>query len=158
MSLTENQGNRVWECMAESEARSMYFGALSARFIKRKQLISGTLLFLASGAAATIGASTRPVIPLIFSIVAAILSAYSIAVGLDRRVVSTVKLHCDWAQIATDYERLWNNWQSVDADNVLTQIQARDLAASAAGLDLGQQDEKLIEKWSDRAYERYREA
>src|SRR5438034_7370509 len=98
MGMTVEQTNRVWQLMVEADVRSRYFGELAVRYNRRKQLITGASLFLASGAAATLAASLW-VLPLIFSGFTALIMAYSVAVGLDRKVTTLTKLYASWHEI-----------------------------------------------------------
>ena len=90
--LTEGQTNRVWEKMISSEVRSLYFGELASRYTRQKQFITGLIFFLASGAAATLAAELPRLIPLRMSGVSAVLTAYAIAVNLDRKAATMAKL------------------------------------------------------------------
>lgn len=143
--------------MAEAEARALYFGALSSRYNMERRWINGIQLFLASGAAVTIAASAPSWIPVIMSAITAGLTAYSIATELNRKVGIAIKLHCEWNRIASDYRNLWDHWTADDADQIYQRIRDRDLDASELGLEL-KYDEDLSNKWSDRAYDRYKTA
>lgn len=152
--LLESQANRVWWEMFEAEVRSVYFGDLASKYTRTRQVISGISLFLSSGAAATIAASSPPGVPLAMSVIVALLTAYSISANLERTIAMTVKLHCAWNQLAMDYERLWHHWQDDDAEEIYKQLQARALEASQIGTEAPYK-EALIEKWTARVREKY---
>ena len=148
--LTEGQINRVWVKTIEAEVRSFYFGELAARYVKRKQIITGVSFFLSSGAAATLAAKTVSWVPLVMAALAAMVTAYSIAVNLDRKAVTMAKLHSTWNQLAAEYDRLWNHCHEDDADAQFESLLKRGRDASEIGSTEAPYDEGLIEKWQDR--------
>jgi uncharacterized protein (DUF2062 family) len=84
--LTEDQAKRVWEKMLGAEARSLYFGDLARTYTRRKQIIAATSFFLSSGAAAALIAKFPSYIPLGLAVIVALMSAYSLAMNLDRSI------------------------------------------------------------------------
>ena len=155
--LTEGETKRVWERMAEAEVRSFYFADLASRYSKRKQIITGVSFFLSSGAAATLIGKLPPAVPLTLSLIVAIVMAYSIAVGLDRRITTLSNLHLQWNQLNAEYEHLWNHWQREDADAVLDELLRKAREASEIATEMPY-DEDLIKKWSTTVYSRYSQA
>src|SRR5579863_2635903 len=154
--LTEEQANRVWERMVEAEVRSLYFADLAHRYTWRKQLIAGVAFFLSSGAAATIIAKAPSWVPILLSIVVALASAYSMAVGLDRYISGMAKLHYGWNHLAVSYERLWNHWRDEDAEQVLEDLVKQGMEMSEKATEMPYQ-EKLIDKWRDVVYQRFKQ-
>jgi len=148
VELTENQTNRVWQLMIEAEVRSYYFGDLASSFTKRKQLVTGLSFFLSSGAAATLAAKLFWA-PLAMAIAAAVLSAWSIAVELDKRAAAMAQLHYQWNVLSADYERLWHRWFEEDAEEKLNEFLRREQELSKAGTEAPYK-EALIEKWQHR--------
>lgn len=122
-ALTEDQANRVWEKMFEAEVRSFYFGDLAATYTKRKQVITAVSFLLSSGAAATAAAHASWWYPLITSAISAILTGYSIAVGLDRKAATMAKLRSSWDRLRGSYERLWDHWFEPGAEAQLESLQ-----------------------------------
>ena len=152
--LQEIQVNRVWQMTYEAEVRAFYFGDLASRYTRRKQIITGMSFFLSSGAAATILASSPKWVPISLSAVAAILTAYSISVNLDRKALTMAKLHSTWNRLAVEYERLWHHWYQDDAQTILEELQDRSIEASESGTE-APYDERLLDKWAERAYNKY---
>jgi hypothetical protein len=148
--LTESEANRVWQKMYEAEVRSLYFGSLAARYTKEKQIITGVSFLLSSGAAATVAAKLPSLVPIISASIAAVLTAYSIAVGLDRKAASMSRLKYQWSQIASDLERLWNHWYEDGAGARLEEILKLSREASQAGSSEAPYDEELMGKWQKR--------
>jgi hypothetical protein len=145
--LTDPQVNDVWSEMIGAEVRSLYFADLGAKYTKTKQVITGIAFFLSSGAAATILGKSPVWVPVLFSIVTAVATAYSIAVGLDRKAASMAKLHYTWSQIESDYRRLWNHWYEDDAEDQLKDILLRVREASQTAITEAPYDENLVKKW-----------
>src|SRR5580693_2731904 len=105
--MTEAQAKRVWERMVEAEVRSLYFGDLASRNTARKQIIVGTSFFLSSGAFAALLGKLPLWLPMVCSLLVAVLTAYSMAVGLERRIGTLTRLHCQWNTLFAQYEHLW---------------------------------------------------
>ncbi len=70
--------------------------------------------------------STAILVSGVFSAVVALLTAYSIAVGLERLIRTMAKLHYSWAHIAADYERLWNHSCEDAAEAQFDEIRKRE--------------------------------
>jgi hypothetical protein len=147
MQLTESEARRVWEKMIEAEVRSLYFAELASRYTRHKQWIGGMSLFFSSAAAATFATGIDPRVPTVAATVVAAGTAYSLAVGLDRKVLTMAKLHGQWNRIAHDYEHLWNHWYEDDAEDNFADILRRSRDVSEVGTTEAPYDEKLIEKW-----------
>jgi hypothetical protein len=128
--LTEDQITRVWSGMLAAETRALYFGDLARRFARRKQWITGSMFFLSSGAAATLIAQAPSWLPTVLAVGVALISSYTMAVGLDRKIGTLVKLHATWSRIADDYTRLWNHTYADDAEDQLNQILASEATPS----------------------------
>src|SRR4051812_13455240 len=147
----EWQRSIVWEKMLIAEVRSMYFAELASCYNRYKQLVTGMAFFLSSGAAAAIAAKAPSWAPLTMASVTALLTAYSMAVGLDKKTQELAELHAQWNHISADYERLWNDLGRSDAAATLEDLikRSRDLSERATSLPLRQ---KLMEKWEDYVY------
>ena len=145
--LTENEAGRVWQRMFEAEVRSLYFADLAARYSRRKRIMTGVIFFLSSGAAATILAALPKQIPIVLSLIVAILTAYSIAVNLDTRIKTFLKLHYEGNRLESEYERLWNHWRDADAEGILADLVKRGRDASEIATEFTF-DEEQIGKWT----------
>jgi hypothetical protein len=148
MPLNEAQTDRVWQLMVESAVRSCYFGDLAIRFTRQKQIITG-LSFLLSCTAAEMIAARLYWEPLIAASMAAVLTAYSMVVGLDRRAAAMARLHHQWATLWSDYERLWYVRSVQDAGSRLAEIQRREGDVSRKSAE-APYDQSLLDKWQDR--------
>jgi hypothetical protein len=146
--LTQDQAAEVWDEMIAAEVRSLYFGELGATFTKQKQLISGLSFFFSSGAAAAVFAKMDPLVPLVLSLITAVTTAYSIAVGLDKRAITMAKLYSTWSQIETDCRDLWNHWYEDDAESKFKDIFNRIRHASEQAITDAPLKEDLVKKWT----------
>jgi hypothetical protein len=153
--LNEFQINRVWENMLAAEVRSLYFADLASRYTRRKQWITGTSFFLSSGAAASIIGKLPQLVPLVLSGGVALASAYSMAVGLDRKIGTMAKLHSAWSQIALDYDRLWNHTNDDDAEAQFDQVIRREKDPSELAATEAPNDQELLGRWQDHVFSMY---
>jgi hypothetical protein len=144
--LTENERTLVWTKAYEADVRSLYFGDQAVRYTKHKQIITGVSFFLSSGAAAALIASAPKFIPTILAVIVAVLTAYSMAVGLDRRIGTVCKLHSEWNHLGTEYESLWDHWYDDRAQENLTGLLKRGRDASQIAIEMPY-DAEAMEKW-----------
>lgn len=144
--------NGVWERMISAEVRSLYFADLARRYTVQKQWIVGISFFLSSAAAASLGAQAPTWMPLIMAAIVAVLSAYSMAVGLDRKAQTMAKLHYSWLQVETDYERLWNHVHSEEAEADFEQLVQRERELSQLATTDAPNNVRLLEKWEDHVF------
>jgi ABC-type transport system involved in Fe-S cluster assembly fused permease/ATPase subunit len=138
-----------------AEARALYFSDLAAMYSRRKQIITGVSFFLASGAAATLIARTPVWVPTLLAVVTAILNAYSVAISLDRKVTTMVKLGSTWRQIATEYERLWNHTYEPNAEQEFDKIVEMESAPSDLAATDAPYDPKRIDRWQRHVFQMY---
>ena len=154
--LNEFQINQVWEEMLAAETRSFYFGDLASRYTREKQWITGLSFFLSTGAAATLIGKSPWWVPLILSLIVAAVTAYSMAVNLDRKIGTMVKLHSSWSRIAQDYTRLWNHAHDTDAEEQLDKIIELAREPSELATTEAPNDQKLLGEWQDRVFSLHR--
>lgn len=153
--LTDNQVNRVWEKLISAETRSLYFGDLAALYTKRKQWITGISFFLASGAAATLAGGLPQAVSEILASVVAILTAYSIAVGLDRKALTMARLHHGWSEIAYSCDRLWNHAYEDSAENTFEDIARKERELSEVATTEAPNDPSRMDKWQEQVFRQY---
>ena len=154
--LTSNQIDDIWEGSISSEVRSLYFGDLANLYSAQKQWITGLSFFLASGAMATLVGKLPVWIPILFSLIVALLNAYSVAVNLDSKMRTMSKLHLAWKQIGNDYTRLWNHTYDEDAEAQLTELLHRELELSELATTEAPNDPKRLSRWQDLVFKLHR--
>jgi len=147
--LTEAQIDDVWKSQLAAETRALYFADLASRYTTQKKWITALSFFLSSGAAATLVARLPSWVPLILSLTTAVITSYSVAFGLDSRMRSMAKFHSQNSELATDYERLWNNVYSDDAGSTLEALIRRDRQISEAAALEAPNNQKLMGRWQD---------
>ncbi|HZD51079.1 MAG TPA: hypothetical protein VE178_20230 [Silvibacterium sp.] len=147
--LTESQIEDVWKRQLGAETRALYFADLANRYTAQKKWITALSFFLSSGAAATGLAKMPGWVPILLSVATAAMTAYATAFGLDSRTRSMADLHWRTNQLASDYERLWNNVYSEDASNILESLIQRDAEISKAAVTEAPNDQKRMGRWQD---------
>jgi hypothetical protein len=96
------------------------------------------------------------VVAIVASLAVAVLTAYSIAVGLDRKASAMAELHLEWKQIAFDYNRLWNHAYEEHSESWLEEIMKREREPSKVAAVEAPNDEKLMGKWESYVLASYR--
>lgn len=153
--LNEFETTQVWENMLNAETRALYFADLASRYTHTKQVITGVSFFLASGAAASLIGKLPQWVPLVASAIVAILTAYSMAVGLDRKISTMAKLHSAWNLISLEYQRLWNDAYSDDAEEKLYAIFAHEKEPSELATTEAPNNQKLSGEWQEHVFKMY---
>jgi hypothetical protein len=153
--LSEPQVTQVWDSMISAETRALYFASLASRYSAQKQWISGASFFLSSGIVVILLAKLPSAVAVCTSFIIALLSAYSIAVNLDRKMKTMVKLHSQWQAIATDYNYLWNHPYNSDSESKLEEIIKHEREPSEVAATEAPNDEERMGKWQKRVFTSY---
>lgn len=154
--LTENDTRRVWERMAEAEVRSLYFADLATRYTQYKQWITGASFILSAGTTASLLADLPRAFAGVQALTVAVLTAYSIAIGLDKRIAVLAKLHFEWNYLHSGYERLWGHWYEDDAEDDLNELIRRGREASQVATEMPYEPQTM-NKWEELVYSRLKE-
>ena len=152
MALFEEELRDIWERQIQAETRALYFADLTATYAKYKQALTFLTFFLSSGAAATLIGKLPSWVPLVLSLLGAVISAYSVAVGLDRRIATLSKLHGDWTILANGYAQLRARPEIEEAESVLSDLRRRDLEASALATTEAPNQPKRMDRWTDHVF------
>ncbi len=147
--LTESQIEDVWKRQIDAETRAYYFADLANRYTTQKKWITALSFFLSSSAVLTFLSKLPDWVPVTLSIVTAVINAYSSAFGLDSRMRSMAKLYSQNSQLASDYERLWNNVYADDAASILDGLIRRDREISETATTEAPNDQKRMGRWQD---------
>jgi hypothetical protein len=154
--LSEFRVKQVWDGMLAAETRALYFAGLASDYTLRKQLITGVSFVFASGAVVTLLTKTpSQFASILASLLVAVLNGYSIAVGLDRKISTLIKLHSTWQQIANDYSHLWNHLDDPDAESHLEEIIEREREPSEIAATEAPYKPRLLEKWQAHVFASY---
>ena len=151
--LNDERARVAWEKGLEAQVRSLYFAELASSYTKRKQIIAGISFFLSSAAAASLAAKLPYWVALIMATIVAVVTGYSIAVGLDLAAVKMAKLHAAWNSIAHDFERLWHHRDSHQAnEDELEDLLSRARETSEMGATEAPYKQALLDKWEKFVY------
>jgi len=153
--LGEFQRTQAWENMLAAETRSLYFGDLASRYTRQKQWITGLSFFFASGAAATLLGKAPEFVAIVLSLAVAGMTAYSIAVGLDRKIATMVKLHSAWNRISQEYNYAWAHLDDEETESRLRRLVEMEREPSELATTEAPNDQKLLDKWQDRVFALY---
>ncbi len=150
--LNEDQIKQIWENMISAETRALYFADLARIITVRKQWITATSFFLASGAAAELIAKGPAWIAAASTGLVAMISAYSMAVNSDKNIATLTQLHAGWANIADDYQYLWNHVYSDDAESRMLAIQEQEKKYSEMAVSGIPYKPKRLKKWENHIF------
>lgn len=153
--LTEDQITSVWERLLASEVRALYFGELASRYTVQKQWITGLSFFLASSAAATIVAKSPVWLPILLACITAVLSAYSVARGLDGATRTMSRFQFAWGELATGYEALWNSTWHEDAGTRLALLVARENDLSSQASTEAPNNQSRLDYWQQQVFKQH---
>jgi len=153
--LTEDQITSIWERQIAAEVRELYFADLASRYTTQKQWITGASFFLASGAAATLLAKSPTWVPLVLACVTALLSAYSVARGLDGAARTMSKFQFSWSELASSYEALWNDVHSAAAPTRFEVLIARERDLSSQASTEAPNDQKRLSYWQLQVFKQH---
>ena len=153
--LTEDQITGVWERWLAAEVRSLYFAELAGNYTRQKQWISGLSFLSASGAAATLLGKAPSWVPLLLSCITAVISAYSIAIGLDTSARTMSKLQYSWSELATAYEGLWNTTYASSASQQFAILAARENDLSSQGSTEAPNKQERLAHWQTHVFRQH---
>ena len=153
--LNEDQITAVWERQLAAETRTLYFAELASNYTRQKQWISGVSFFLASGAAATLIGKAPAWLPILLSVVTALLSAYSIARGLDGATRTMGKFQFSWSELAAGYESVWNTTWADDAGTRLDQLISKENELSSQASTEAPNNTARLSYWQDQVFKQH---
>ncbi len=153
--LTEEQITSLWERQLAAQVRALYFAEFASLYTRQKQWISGASFFLASGAAATLIAKAPTWVAIVLACFTAMLSAYSIARGLDGATRTMFKLQFGWSELATAYEALWNTTYAEDAASRYAALIAKENELSSQASIEAPNDPKRIYYWQEQVFRQH---
>jgi hypothetical protein len=147
--LTQDEITSLWERMLSAEVRALYFADLANRYTRQKQFITGASFFLASGAAAALIGKLPPWVAIVLSCITALLSAYSVARGLDGATRTMAKLHSSWSELAVQYDALWAATYAEEASGQLLQLISREIELSTQAATEAPNLQERMGYWQD---------
>jgi hypothetical protein len=149
--LGEEQARGVWDRLIDAETRTYYFGDLAGSYARQKQIVTFLSLFLSLGAVVTVLSKAPAWITAMMSIVVALAAAYALAFNLDQKTRIMAELNHSWAEVASDYEHIWEDPYTAESEALYSQLEekVRDLLAMTEAPN----DQKRMAKWKNRVLE-----
>ena len=155
--MTENDAGQVWREAREARVRSLYFGEMLSRYMRRKQWVVGLSLGLSSGAViAAIGGHWSGLAPVLAATVA-ILNAWSISANLDQQIVTLARLQSSWEDLRIEYDDVWSRWYEEDAAARFMALQRRANELGVLASSGTPWDQKAVTRWEEFVYSELRE-
>jgi hypothetical protein len=151
--LTDTQYKAAWEGQIAGEVRSLYFADLTSRYGQQRRAITFLTFFVSSGAAVTEIIKFPLWVAFMLWALVALMAAYSLTTGLDRKITTMSALNGDWANLAVEYENLRDNPDVEEAVSVLTSLQRRSIEASQTATTDAPNDRKRMARWTDHVFE-----
>jgi hypothetical protein len=134
--LSDAQQKRAWEGMLSAEIRANYFAEYSGRLNTRQRRATWGSLVLSSGAAASVLANLPESLVWIrvaLTLATAGLSAYTLVMQHQKFATDALDLHARWNRLAKDFEALWDNVYTDNAQERLRDLEERASEISKAG-------------------------
>jgi len=153
--MTANQITDLWERRIGAEVRALYCADLASLLAVRKQWITGLSFFFSSGAVAMLVARGPLWVPTLLTALVAVMTAYSVAVGLDAKIRTMAKLHYSWSTLSAEYVRLWDSTYSEDAIPKLDDLIRREQALSELAATDAPNDQTRMARWQDHVFQQY---
>ena len=149
--LSESQIERVWQGMLGAEIRANYFAELTERYSRYQRWATWGILFMSSGALATILIQLPPHwswARVIFAAITTALSLFSVVRQNNQRAVDAADLHLRWNKLSSEYEKLWEDVTVDNAIYILDNLgdRGRELSKSATAFP---NDKQTMLKWEN---------
>lgn len=142
--LSEYQLNLVWEGLLGAEIRAAYFADLSHRLVRLQKWLTLGSLLLSSGAGVSLLYTALPpryawVRPTL-AFLAAGLGLWSLVAKNERGSIDAANLHARWAELALEYEGIWQDTTQEDVQEKLSKLRTRELDLSQSSTSLPDND------------------
>ena len=116
--LEESQQYRLYREWIGAQTRALFFAEKASRSLVLQRHTLASLCF-SSGAVVTLAAKLDPIFPSVFSVMTALVSAYSLVAQNQNKAVDAADLHSKWNKLSMEYARLWERWYTEEAVNDL---------------------------------------
>ncbi len=113
----------IWEELYAAHVRTRYFSTIAGKLKSRERWLAVSVAVLSSGAVTTIVANV-PTVPLVLSLMTAIIGAILAAFKFDKGTAMGATLSRQWAEVASEYEILWAQFADLDEEEVLKRHRA----------------------------------
>jgi hypothetical protein len=130
----------VWGGLYENHVGACYWGKKAKALRGRIRQVKGALLFLSSGAVATILFAAPGWVIATVSILTAALAAYHFVREDEKQLNEVSSIQGEWIQIVSDYDRLWLGLQADRIDGPAAWSQFEDLQERGTAVQLKEKD------------------
>ena len=151
--VSETIRDLVWDALYLADARTRYFARTAERLRTWERRLAWLVAVLSSGAVASVLAGQEyRILQVTLSVATALIAAALATYKHDKRVAVGASLSRQWSEIASEYDILWAQVQTVDDEEVIGRY--RELEGKASPMDElaiseFQLDEKLWDKCFD---------
>jgi hypothetical protein len=147
--LSEFQQDEVWRKWIAGEIRADYFSDMGRRYIRlHGWLVWLTLFFSAGTVAAMIGSVSADFgwLKFVFGVVVTAISLFSIRMENPKKYAECSDLHFKWNRLAAEYQALWGNVYSEDAELTFANLLEKEAELSKVSMTIPNKP-KIMEKW-----------
>jgi hypothetical protein len=150
--LTDAQREDVGERWMSAEIRACYFADMCSRYLSRQRWLTWATLLCSSGTATTVLASNLPqrwgFLKPILALLTTALSVLTVVQQNAKASADCAELHFTWNHLANQYEALWNDMDSNEADNQMKSLVEKSAEASRRGTAIPYR-KSLMRKWQE---------
>jgi len=147
--LSEFQQDELWRNWISAEIRADYFADMRSRYSRLHDWLIWSTLFFSGGTVFAVTANLpakygwlKPALALITTA----LSLLSVVMQNPKKTAECADLHFKWNRLATEYQALWNNVYSDDAEPKFEGLVEKEAELSKASLTIPNK-RRLVEKW-----------
>jgi len=145
--LSEFQQDELWRNWIAAEIRADYFADMGTRYARLHSLLTWlTLFFSVATVAAIIGEPGWPKI--VQALITTGLSLTSLIMQNPKKTSECADLHFKWNRLAAEYQALWNNVYSDDAEAKFGSLVEKEAELSKASMVIPNKP-KIVVKWEE---------
>jgi hypothetical protein len=144
--LSEFQQDELWRHWIEAEIRSDYFADMGTRYARCHSWLTWLTLLFSAGTISAIVSEFARKYTIVLSAFATGLSLTSLIMQNPKKAAECADLHFKWNRLAADYQALWNNVYSDDAETKFTSLLEKEAELSKSSMVIPNKP-KIVEKW-----------
>ena len=158
--LSEYEQKIVWDGLLGAEIRAAYFAELSGRYMRRQRLlVLGSLVMSSAAFLSLVTVAVPPNLEWVkptLTLLAAILSAWSLVAKNERSSIDSADLHFRWNMLAIDFDGLWADSFGDGASVRLAELRKREAEISKSSTAFPD-DGSLMERCQDNVLMHHRQ-
>lgn len=144
--LSEFQQGELWRNWISAEIRSDYFADMGVRYTRCHAWLTWSTLFFSAGTVAAIASEFGWWPKIILGLATTALSLTSLIMQNPKKAAECADLHFKWNRLAAEYQALWNNVYSDDAESKFATLVEKEAELSKASMVIPNKP-KIVEKW-----------